>query len=97
MCCITIDLHSDCFTVARRKDGDSSSSKIEKKYLIEEDHMALFKETLTKNDYVGVEASTNSFWFYDEICDLVKKVVIFDTNKINFKGNKTDRNDAKTF
>lgn len=48
-------------------------------------------------DYVGIEASTNSFWFYDEICDLVKKVVIFDTNKINFKGNKTDRNDAKTF
>lgn len=95
MSCIAIDLHTDCLTVAKRKDGDSSSSKTVKKYYIGNDSFTEFKETLNKDDYVGVEATINAFWFHDQLASLVKKVIVLDTNKINFKGNKTDNNDAK--
>ncbi len=95
MCCITIDLHSDCFTVARRKDGDSNNNKVVKKYFLEDDSFTKFKSTLTKDDYVAVEATTNAFWFHDQLKPYVEKVIVLDTNKINFDGNKTDSNDAK--
>ncbi len=95
MSCIAIDLHSDCFTDARRRDGDSNNKKVVKKYLLEEDSLTKFKNTVTKDDYIAIEATTNAFWFHDQLQPYVKKVIVLDTNKINFRGNKTDSNDAK--
>lgn len=95
MSCIAIDLHSDCFTAARRKDVDERSVKTVGKYFLKDETFLKFTETLSRDDYVAIEATTNAFWFYDKISPYVKKVIIFDTNKVNFKGNKTDSNDAK--
>ncbi len=95
MSCIAIDLHTDCFTEARRKDGDDSKKKTVKKYLLGDESFTNFKKTLTQNDYVAIEATTNAFWVHDQIAPFVKKVIVLDTNKVNFKGNKTDSNDAK--
>lgn len=38
MSCLGIDLHTDCFTIARRLDGDVSKKKCVKKYFIKETH-----------------------------------------------------------
>ena len=95
MSCIAIDLHSDCFTAARRKNGDERSIKTVKTYHLKDESFTRFKESLSVDDYVAVEATTNAFWFNDEILPFVKRVIILDTNKVNFKGNKTDSNDAK--
>lgn len=95
MSCIAIDLHSDCFTKAIRRNVDGKSVKLVKKYFLNKKSLLEFTNTLSKNDYVAIEATTNAFWFHDIISPYAKDVIILDTNKINFKGNKTDNNDAK--
>ena len=95
MSCIAIDLHADCFTDAIRGEVAGKSVKLVKKYFLNEKSLLEFTKTLSKDDYVAIEATTNAFWFYDKISPYVKDVIILDTNKINFRGNKTDNNDAK--
>lgn len=95
MSCIAIDLHSDCITTARRNNEEEKSVKILRTYSLRDSSFEDFKGTLTKDDYVAIEATTNAFWFYDQIIPLVEQVYILDVNKIYFKGNKTDKNDAK--
>jgi len=95
MSCIAIDLHSDCFTSATRGDVNGKSVKLVKKYFLHKKSLLEFTNTLSKNDYVAIEATTNAFWFHDKISPYAKDVIILDTNKINFKGNKTDNNDAR--
>lgn len=95
MSCIAIDLHSDCFTSAIRGDVDGKSVKLVKKYFLNKKSLLEYTDTLSKTDYVAIEASTNAFWFHDKISPFVKDVIILDTNKINFNGNKTDTNDAR--
>ena len=95
MSCIAIDLHTDCFTSAKRKDAEGKSVKQVKKYYLLEESLRKFTDTLSKDDYVAIESTTNAFWFHDKILPFVKKVIVIDTNKVNFKGNKTDSNDAK--
>ncbi|MDA3941126.1 MAG: hypothetical protein PF693_17750 [Spirochaetia bacterium] len=92
MSCIAIDLHSDCFTSAIRGDVDGKSVKLVKKYFLNKKSLLEYTDT---TDYVAIEATTNAFWFHDKISPFVKDVIILDTNKINFKGNKTDNNDAR--
>jgi len=95
MSCIAIDLHTDCFTNAIRRDVDGKSVKLVKKHFLNKKSLLEFTKTLSKDDYVAIEATTNAFWFHDKISPYVKDVIILDTNKINFKGNKTDNNDAR--
>ncbi|MBF9018411.1 MULTISPECIES: IS110 family transposase [unclassified Oceanispirochaeta] len=95
MSCLAIDLHTDCFTVAFRSKVDGKSGKLIKKYFLNEKSLPNFAKTLSTNDYVAIEATTNAFWFHDKISPYVKSVIILDTNKINFSGNKTDNNDAR--
>lgn len=94
-----IDLHTDSFVAARLSVGknakiNSSPIKVTKYYLQDESFQR-FKESLTKEDYVIVEACTNAFWFYDQIKDLVKECYILDVNKYNANNKKTDKFDAK--
>lgn len=56
-----------------------------------------FLEQLTKEDYVALETTTNSFWLYDQLKDLVKGIYVVNTYKFwgkkkNMK--KTDYKDA---
>lgn len=95
MSCIAIDLHSDCLTTARRKNENRDSLKSLKTYRLNGESFDQFKSTLHLDDYVAIEASTNAFWFYEQISPLVNSVYILDVNKIHFIGNKTDNNDAK--
>jgi transposase len=57
-----------------------------------------FKQRLTKEDYVVVEASTNTFWFVDQIRELVKDCYVIDPWKFSIiyqSKKKTDRIDAE--
>src|SRR5512138_2123121 len=57
-----------------------------------------FKRQLTKEDYVAVEASTNTFWFVGQIQDLVKECFVLDPFKLSiiYRANKkTDKTDAQ--
>lgn len=92
-----IDLHSDSFVAASLTLEESPDQGIVKttKYYLEESSFQKFKETLTKNDYVIVEACTNSFWFYDQIVSLVNKCFVLDVNKFKANIKKTDKVDVK--
>jgi transposase len=56
-----------------------------------------FKAQLTKEDYVAVEASTNTFWFVEQIRSLVKECYVLDPFKLSIiyrATKKTDNTDA---
>jgi hypothetical protein len=94
-----IDLHTDSFVAARLSVENSakiSGSPIKvTKYYLQDESFQRFKESLTKEDYVIVEACANAFWFYDQIKDLVKECYILDVNKYNANNKKTDKFDAR--
>jgi len=90
-----IDLHTDSFKAAilvENKDEvtmETVSLKTEafKKFLCK----------LTHEDYVAVEASTNTFWFVDQVKEYVKEVYVVDPYKFSIIANsrkKTDNIDA---
>ena len=93
----SIDLHTDSFVTAKItvENGkiDSSPIKTSKYYL--NDSVEQFKNLLTKEDYVLVEACSNAFWFYDQIKALVKECYVLDVNKYKASINKTDKIDTK--
>jgi transposase len=94
-----IDLHTDSFVsalicVENVANINTSPIKIAKFYL-QDESFRKFKESLTKEDYVLIEACANAFWFYDQIKDLVKECYILDVNKYKASINKTDKLDAK--
>lgn len=94
-----IDLHTDSFVsaplcVKNVSNVNKSPIKITKHYLQDESFLK-FKEALTKEDYILVEAVANAFWFYDQIKDLVKECYVLDVNKYRALTNKTDKLDAK--
>ena len=87
-----IDLHSDSFVDAQMlSDGTVRTNK----HYLDPESFQKFKDCLSKEDYVLVEACTNAFWFYDQIVNLVKECFILDTNKFMTGINKTDKIDAK--
>lgn len=97
MAFISIDLHSDSFVTARlslEEDPDQGIVKTAKYYL-DENSFQNFKNTLKADDYVIVEACTNSFWFYDQIQSLVKGCYVLDVNKYKANIKKTDKVDVK--
>jgi transposase len=94
-----IDLHTDSFVSA--KMDLQEGIKINKipikttKYYLQDASFQQFKDYLTKEDYVIIEACSNAFWFYDQIIGHVKECYILDVNKYNANNNKTDKLDAK--
>jgi transposase len=94
-----VDLHTNSFVAARLvvdncANINRSPIKATKYYLLEESFQK-FKESLTNEDYVIVEACANAFWFYDQVKDLVKGCYVLDVNKYNANTNKTDKLDAR--
>jgi transposase len=94
-----IDLHNDSLLDARFaiEDGlDRGESKISMtKYYLYGDSFERFKTSLNPEDYVIIEATTNSFWLYDQIKPLVKECYVLNVAKYKTTGNKTDKIDAR--
>lgn len=87
-----IDLHSDSYV-----DGDFIK-RTTRKYFIDPDSNRKFIKTLSPEDYVAIEASTNSFAFAELIKPYVKDVFIIDPFKFKLvwgSMKKTDKIDAK--
>lgn len=93
----SIDLHLDSFLDSRLsfEDGPDQGKIVTAKYFLDEGSLQNFKAQLGKEDYIIVEACTNSFWFHDQVKDLVKKCFILDVNKFKQNINKTDKIDGK--
>lgn len=89
-----VDLHSDSMTCAfwnlekkNRKKKQFSCGLYGKSF-------DRFLNSLDKEDIILVEATTQSFWFYDQVKDKVRACYILNTNKYRNEGNKTDKIDS---
>jgi transposase len=91
-----IDLSKESFK-AGVLENDSEKLKIIHCGL-QKEYLEKFKLRLTKEDYVVVEASTNTFWFVDQVQELVKECFVIDPWKFSIiyqSKKKTDRIDAE--
>lgn len=95
MSLIGIDLHSDSFFVVRIRETEQGLIRTERRYELHGESWRVFTGSLTKEDYVLIEATSNSFWFRDRILPHVRECFILNMRKIEFSGNKTDKIDAK--
>ena len=90
-----VDLHSDNLKGAII--GDNETEPIISKSGLEPEYFEKFLRRLTKEDYIAVEASTNTFWFYDQVKPLVKDCYVIDPGKFKLISEsmvKTDKRDA---
>jgi transposase len=92
---IGIDLHSDRFTAAAMEIQDRTMKMGIRTYSLQGPSWRQFLQGLGPEDYLLVEASTNSFWFHDQVAGVVKTCYVYNTNDIHSGGNKTDKIDAK--
>jgi len=93
---IGIDLHYDNF-VAAYFVGDKIVQTV-RIYFNDKVRFEAFLKDLRKGDFIALEASTNSFWFYDQICERVTECFIINTRKfliVSGSVKKTDKIDAK--
>jgi len=92
---IGIDLHKKSFTMAiKDEDGKIVVSTME----LLPANIEKLKTMLKKTDYVAVEVSGSTFYFYDQIKDCVEKCVVVNPKKFKVvceSTNKTDKKDAK--
>ena len=95
MALIGIDLHTDSFYVVRTRSTAEGIIRTEKKYELHGQSWEVFTQSLKKDDYLLVEATTNAFWFHDRVKPFVKKCFILNVNAVRFAGNKTDSIDAQ--
>lgn len=95
MALIGIDLHTDSFYVGRTRLTAKGEIRTEKKYGLHGESWEGFAKSLSQDDYVLIEATTNSFWFYDRVRPLVKECFVLNMNKVEFSGNKSDKIDAR--
>ena len=95
MSLIGIDLHTDSFFAVRTRTTAKGQIRTEKKYELHGSSWEMFTKTLTKEDYVLIEATTNSFWFRDRVLPFVQECFILNMNQVEFSGNKTDKIDAR--
>lgn len=92
---IGVDLHTNCFTIAYR---DKNFNLVFEDFsLFKKDDIIRFKAMLSKETIVAVEATINSNYFYKTFKELVKKLIIVNTNKFDNKKSKkkTDKEDAR--
>ena len=90
-----IDLHTNCFTCCFL---DQNGGKKLETFELKAESLERFFATLTKDTYVLVEATINTFAFVERFQDRVAQVVIANTHKlkiISFTDKKTDKVDAE--
>jgi transposase len=90
-----VDLHSDNVKVALLGEDETIPKTM--RYNFESTLFQRFLDGLTKDDYIAVEASTNTFWFYDLVVDRVKDCFVIDPYQFDLISKsmiKTDKRDA---
>ena len=90
-----IDLHSDCMTVASQELVEGVWKTRTYSCSLSGSAFQRFLGSLQKDDLILVEATTVSFWFYDQVIDRVDACNILNTHQLDSYGNKTDKIDAK--
>ena len=90
-----VDLHSDSMTVAVRELVDGVWRTRTFSCSLFSPAFRKFLDELQKDDLILVEATTVSFWFYDQVIELVEACNILNTHQLDHYGNKTDKIDAK--
>ena len=90
-----IDLHSDSMTVAVQELVDSAWRMRTFSCSLFGSAFRKFLDGLQKDDLILVEATTLSFWFYDQVIERVHACNILNTHQLDSYGNKTDKIDAK--
>ena len=90
---IGVDLHTNSLTVCFLEEG-----KQERFATYPVNELAQFRQELTGEDVLAVEATGNSNYFYDQLVGNVKEIVVvapgqFDV--IRRSVSKTDKNDAR--
>ena len=89
-----IDLHSDSFTVATVAGLDRSQRREVFSVPLSGERFVRFKARLRKEDVILIEATTQSFWFYDQVAERVRDCYVFNPHVLDHKRNKTDKIDA---
>jgi transposase len=89
-----IDLHTDNFTATFFDINDPEGRRITKKFPLTGKGFLAFLAMLSKGDYIAIETTGNSFWFYDQVKPYVNECFILNTNKIRLEDNKTDKIDS---
>jgi len=92
---IGTDLHTDSFFAVRERMTEKGRLVTEKKYALQGPSWEVFIKTLTREDYVLIEVTTNSFWFRERLLPFVRECFILNMNQVEFSGNKTDKIDAR--
>jgi len=89
-----VDLHTNSFTVCYRTCQGKQRIRT-----FQTRRIGQFRQSLRKADKVAVEATGNTAWFVEQICDRVSKVVVVDPHQfevIRRSVKKTDKHDART-
>jgi transposase len=92
---VGVDLHKTQFSVCWKEEG--GSDKFER-YAMSAEGLRRFRERLDGDTEVGVEATANSKYFYDQVVGSVKRVRIinpFQFKIISESVKKTDREDSR--
>lgn len=96
-----VDCHSDNIKVCGLENSQQNEIVNTKKIavsLVKKEQFYSWLESLTKDDIVALESSTNSFYLYDQISPRVKKCYVFDPfmlREIYRSPVKTDYRDAE--
>lgn len=90
-----VDLHSDNVKAAILGEEENTPRTIRCSF--DSESFQKFLEGLTREDYIAVEVSTNTFWFYDLVVERVKECIVIDPYQfaiISKSMVKTDKRDA---
>jgi transposase len=88
-----IDLHTNQITVCFFDPG-KEKKRTTGTYPLTGKGYQMFLARLRKDDYIAIETTGNSFWFYEQVKPYVKECFVLNTHKIKLEGNKTDKIDA---
>lgn len=88
-----IDLHTDKITVCFF-DPTKEQKRETRTYPLTGKGFNQFLSLLGEDDYIAIETTGNSFWFYEQVKPYVKECFVLNTNKIKLEGNKTDKIDS---
>jgi len=89
-----VDLHSNNIQVSIL---DQDNLSLNARITLNSPAFQDFLSDLTRDDYVAVEASTNTFWFYAQVKDRVKQCLVinpFEFKLICHSAVKTDKRDS---
>ena len=91
-----VDLHSDNFKAAVLSKEDNKPNIFRCSFFLD-NNLQQFLDRLNQDDFIILEASTNSFWFYGLVKDKVKQCFVVDPWQITLicqSHFKTDKRDA---